>query len=335
MAVITLQANKWLGVLTNLIGFAQMLDTIQTGSVSRLIRSAEDIPTPYGDGKVVYSANIPAVKDLDAENSTLLKATKPDVREQYLPVTDYKVVPLSINRYLVANVFCNETIMADFAAYVLVTMEKSRDVYLYQAILEQYVDYVPTQATQTLTVNLINTAVITTGAADVQAAKISNANTIVSALIKLLRSMEAPSNAYNDEKLTEIIDGSSLKLIINNDFDVDLIVNTFATLFGAGKITEEERWSETIGIPSEQLVNAGQSDTSKLIGWFGDRKKVQFGYFYEVATSFFDGSTLNENHFLHFSIYIGTVKSLPCVKILANFVAPANNVNVTSSGAGA
>lgn len=319
--MVVLQANKWLGVLTNLVAFSQVLDTLQSGTVSKLVRSAEDISTPYGDGKVVRSVNLPEVEDLDAENSTLLSVTKPDVREQYFPVSAYKVVPLSINRYLLAGAFTDETAMAEFTAYVMGTMEKSREVYLYQEILKQYVVYAPKQASQTVTINLVNIDSVS-GQANKQMARTANANAICKALVRILRNMSAPTAAYNDDGLTEIIDGGALKLIINSDFDIDMIVDTFATLYGPGKITEEERWSETISIPSEQLVAAGQAagTVGNLIGWLGHRKKVQFGYFYVVSTSFFDGSTLNQNNWLHFSYYMALVNSLPCVKLLANYV---------------
>ena len=320
--MVVLQANKWLGVLTNLVAFSQVLDTIQSGSVSKLVRSAEDIQTPYGDGKVVRSVNIPEVEDLDAENSTLLTTTKPDVREQYFPISAYKVVPLTINRYLIRGAFTDETAMAEFTAYVMGTMEKAREVYLYGEILKQYVIYNPAQATQKVSVNLTK---ITNTMTEVekQFARTANANAIVKMLIRILRDMAAPTSDYNDDGLTEIINGDDLKFIINSDFDVEMIVETFATLYGPGKITEEERWNETISIPPKQLKKAGAADPSTIIGWFGHRKKVQFGYFYVVATSFFDGSTLNQNNWLHFSYYMALVNSLPCVKLTANYVEPA------------
>ena len=331
--MITLNANVWLGTLTNLVAYAQVLDTIKSGSVSRLIASAEDISTPYGDGKVVRSANIPDVEDLDTANSSLLKYTEPDVREQYFPVSEYKVIPLSINHYLIRGAFTDEETTAEFIGYLLASMKASRDVFLYQSILKQYGVYAPAQATQKVEIELVNISSITSGDADKQMARTANANTIAKTLIKVLRNMEAPSSKYNDDGLLEIINGEDLKLILNSDFDVDLIVDTFSTLFAAGRITEEERWSETIAIPAEQFDNLS-IDSENLIGWLGHRKKVQFGYFYEVSTSFFDASNLTQQYWLHFSVYFALVNSLPCVKFTAKYVnAPVPQIQTTAAGA--
>lgn len=321
MAVITLQANKFLGALTNLVAYSQIADTLQRGAVGRLISSSQDINVPDGNGKVIRNVDILDVEDL-TENSTLLTAKKPTVGEQYMPISGYKRIPLTINRYLMRAAFVEETQLADFIAYISSVMETTLNAYLYGEILKQYINYTPAQVTQTLSVDLIDTSTMTSPT-EIEMANVTNAKRICKALLKVLREMEAPSDAYNDAELTEIIDRAALKLIINSEFDVDLIVDTFASLFNSNKITEDERWSETISIPKAQLVKNGMTDANAkaLIGWLVDRKKIQFGYFYRLETSFFDGSTLNENRWLHFSYYMGIVQALPGVKVVATYTA--------------
>lgn len=312
--MITLQANKWLGALTNLIALATYADTLQSGSVSRLIDSSEAERVPTGDGKVIRHVDMPEVKDLE-ETSSLLTITKPTVGEQYIPVSAYKVVPLSINAYLLPQAFVDETQMASFVAYILSSMRAAKNAYIYGALLDEYQKWTPAQESQKITVNLKPTETLT--GADLQMTKTYNSNTIAKALLNTLIEMEAPTSEYNDAKLTEIIDRGSLKLVISARYDIDLIVDTFSTLFDARRMEEDERWSETITIPAGQLKKHSIPDT--VIGWLVDKKKIQFGYFYEVATSFFDASNLNTNHWLHFAYYMDEVKALPGVLITASY----------------
>lgn len=329
MAAITLSVNKFLGALTNLIAYAQVANTVQSGAVGRLIASSQDIDTPNGDGKVIRFVNTIQPQDLSVTSSTLLTQSPPTVGEQHLSVSGYKYIPLTLNKYLLRGAWVNEEQMAEFTAYCMSVMERSKDIFLYKELVKEYVGYTPTQATQTLTINLASTTGTSTPDA-IEAANVLNAKRISKALLGQLREFEAPTSEYNDanvgsssdaQYLEQVIDRSSLKLVINARYDIDLIVDTFATLFNSGKITEDERWSETIAIPEKQLVAAGAASgtVQNIIGWLLDRKKIQFGYFYNVATSFFDASNLSQNNWLHFSYYIGVVNALPAVKLVANY----------------
>lgn len=311
MAIITLSVNKFLGTLTNLIAYSQTLDTLEDGELNRLVASCQDINVDNGNGKVVLAADVLTVTDLP-EASTLLSVSKPTVSEQYVPVTDYKVVQMTINKYLMRGAFVEEGAMSGFIAYLMSVMKQTKQIYLYNEIVKKYKNYTPTQATQTVSVPLYALADADTVA--IREQKLTyNSNAMYNALIMVLTEMGADTTAYNDAGFTEVIDYKSLKFVGNSYFNTQMLINTLATLLNSDKITEAQKWSETIIIPQGKL-----NDTA-TIGWLGHKKKIQFGYFYNVATSFFDASTLNQNNWLHFSYYMDEIDALPMVKFVAAY----------------
>lgn len=305
--MITLSANKFLGALTNLIAYSQVANTTEEGRVGEFVNSFQDINVENGDGKVVLASDLLEVDDLSG-TSTLLQNNLPTVNEQYISVTNFKVVPMSINRYLMRGAFVKEDQLANFIGYLMSIMRTTKTAYLSDAIIKELEGYTPTQATQTLTIHLINT----TGLNDpmqLQQANIFNANKIQKELIKLLNSMAFPTDKYNDLQYREIINYNTMKFIVKSSTNSDLIVDSLATLLNSDKITEAQRWGDTYVIPDEQFTTLNEN----TVGWLMHDKKVQFGYFYEVATEFFDASTLDQRNWLHFSYYLDTVDAFPCV----------------------
>ena len=307
--MITLSANKFLGALTNLIAYSQIANTTEEGRVGQFVNSFQDINVENGDGKVVLSSDLLNVEDLSG-TSTLLESNLPTVDEQYISVENYKVIPMTINRYLMRNAFVDETQLANFVGYLMSIMRTTKTAYLSNAIIEKLESYTPTQATQTVTVHTINTANLT-DPMQLQQAKTYNANAIQKELIKLLNNLSFPTNKYNDLSFTEIIDYKSLKFIVRSSTDADILIDSLAFLLNSDKITEAQKWGDTYVIPDEQFTTLDSS----IVGWLMHDKKVQFGYFYEVATEFFDASTLNQNDWLHFAYYLDIVNALPAIEI--------------------
>ena len=96
--MITLQANAFLGALTNLIAYVETLDLFELDKLE-LNKICKKNDVRYGSGKVIRSADIPSVTNMPT-SSTLLTVVSPTVDEQYLPVTKMKTVQLTINEYL-------------------------------------------------------------------------------------------------------------------------------------------------------------------------------------------------------------------------------------------
>lgn len=305
--MITLNVNKFLGALTNLIAYAQIAYTTDRGQVGEFVNSFEDINVANGDGKVVLSADFLNVNDLSAQ-STLLQSNPPTVNEQYVSVENYKVIPVTVNQYLMRNAFVNEEQLANFVGYIKSLMETTRTAYLSDELIKEIEAYTPTQATQTVTVHTIDTTNLT-DPMQLESANRYNANALQKAFIKTLQAMSFPTNKYNDLAYKEVMDFSSLKLVIRANEDVDIVVDSLAYLLNSDKITEAQRWGKTFVVPSEQFTNTA----NQFVAWLMHYKKIQFGYFYEVATSFFDASTLNQNDWLHFAYYLDTINAYPCV----------------------
>ena len=310
--MITLSANRFLGALTNLIAYSQVANTTEAGRVGEFVNSFQDINVENGDGKVVLASDLLSVKDLSG-TSSLLQSNLPTVNEQYVSVENYKVIPMTINKYLMRNAFTKEDQLANFVGYLMSIMRTTKTAYLSDEIIKKLKAYEPTLETQTLTIDIINTS----GLSDpmqLNQAKIYNANIINEKLIDLLNSMAFPTNKYNDLAYKEIIDYSSMKFIVRSSENSRILVNSIASLLNSDKITQAQKWGETFVIPDEQFDDM----SANKIGWFMHDKKVQFGYFYEVATEFFDGSTLNQNDWLHFAYYLDIIDAYPAVEIILN-----------------
>lgn len=305
--MITLAVNKFLGALTNLIAYSQVANTMERGQVGEFVGSFQDINVENGDGKVVLASDLLNVKDLSG-TSSLLESNPPTVDEQYVSVENYKVIPMTINRYLMRGAFVDENQLANFIGYLISMMQATKTAYLSEELIKEIEAYTPKQqATQVVEINTINT----TGLADpmqLEAANRYNANAIQKAFIKVLQAMSFPTNKYNDLQYKEVIDFSSIKLVIKAEQDVDIVVDSLAYLLNSDKITDEQRWSKTYVVPEEQFAGS-----TEYVAWLMHNKKIQYGYFYEVATSFFDGSTLNQNDWLHFAYYLATINAYPCV----------------------
>lgn len=320
--MITLQANKFIGALTNLIAHTEYVDTLnEGGSLFEFLRSCRSNDVPTGDGKVIRSADILNVSDLDATNSTLLSRVNPTISEQYMPVTNYKYVQLTVNKYLMAGAFLDLTAMSGFIGYLVSIMSMTKSVYIFRQLVQTLEDYTPTQATQTVTVELYDTSSIN-DPVKLRNAETYNATKFEKALLKVMREMSAPTTAFNDKGYTEIIDYDQMRLIIKGDENADIVVDALASLLNSGKITAEENFGEKIVIPNGQF-----SEGNDVSAWITHKKKIQYGFFYEVATSFFDASNLNTNHWLHFAYYIGAVEALPAVEFKLTFNKSTEDTN--------
>lgn len=310
--MITLQVNRFLGALTNLIAYSQVANTTEAGRVGDFVASFQDINVENGDGKVVLASDLLDVNDLQG-TSSLLSSNPPTVNEQYISVDNYKVIPMTINKYLMRGAFVEEGQLANFVGYLMSIMRATKTAYLSDEIIKTLKNYEPTLETQVLEIDVINTAGLT-DPMQLESAKRYNANVINEALIDLLNSMAFPTNKFNDLAYREIIDYSSMKFIVRSSTNSKILVNSLASLLNSDKITEAQRWGETFVVPDDQFDDMN----ANIIGWFMHNKKVQFGYFYEVATEFFDASTLNQNDWLHFAYYMGIIDAYPAVQIKLN-----------------
>lgn len=329
--MLTLTANKFLGTLTNLLVIVETANTFESNNgLYRVLDLCRSTDIGEGGGKVINAVDILTVEDLDLTRSPwTIKA--PTVNQQQFDVESYKVVPLSLSRWLMKGAFANEYALAYFVGYCRAVMQKTKDIHMYKELLKMifgwYLDSGSAlKATQKIQVELINY----TGSDAVQenGYKKINAERIASALIDFVREVGgADSNGFSELGYTSIVDPKNLVFYVNTKFDTKLLVDTFASLFHSEKIAERFEWGETVPLPKTKIVAAltANSDAQaathaeECIGIIANREKFQYGFFYEVLASIFNPANLTDQDFMHFSYYLGAVTALTGVKIFAHY----------------
>ena len=307
--MITLQANIFLGAITNLIAYVETLDLFELDKLE-LNKICKKRDTRYGSGKVIRSADIPTVTNMPTV-STLLTTVTPTVDEQYLPVTKMKTVQLTINEYLLRGAFLNEFELNDFVSELRKMMRAAKEAYIYSELVALIDGYTPTNTEQTVTVTMFDTAGLL-DPAQLQMALTYNTNQLIKAMNKVRIKMQTPYDKFNDLSFTELVSPSEMNMIITDETYGDVLVDTFAKLFNSDKLNDVTKFGKVVEIPIDLLTTLGNT----FIGYLAHKDKFQYGYVFEVATSFFDGSTLNINNWLHFAYYIDIVKACPCVKFV-------------------
>lgn len=323
--IMTLSQNEFVGDLTNLI-ITTMVNKSVADTAHPLVQSCMFDGVPYGDKAAMISVDTLAVSDY-ADASSLLSVVKPTLDEQQLSTTDRKKIQVTLNRYLMAGAFANEYSLSEAFAVILSMLQKTKGIYLYKKVVAAYENYngglnndgttKPLLATQTITINLVDVDQVS-GEAEKAAARTANSNAIYKVLIKTLHAMCSPTRLFNELGFETLSTPDDIKLIINDKFMTDMITETLATLLNSAKISDLEKWRETYVIPVEQFSQQATKDN--VIGWLGDRNKYQIRPRFEIGTSFYDASNLNQNDWLHFWLISGFVNGLPQVKLVANYV---------------
>jgi hypothetical protein len=309
---ITLNANLFLGALSNLICYLDVADVLKLDSL-KLNKVCKKRDVKYGDSILFRSADIPSVTNMPT-TSTLLTAVLPTTKEQVLSVSKYKTVQLTINEWLMRGAFDGEYAMSDYVAYLMKTMRASKEKYIFDELVGLLDGYTPTNAEQTITINMFDITSLL-DPAQLQMAETYNTNTFIKALIKAQIKLETPYNKFNDDTFTEIVSNEDMVLFSTDNLEANILVDTFAKLFNSDKISKEFKYGDSVTIPQDLFTTL----TNTFLCYLAHREKFQYGYAFSVATSFFDASTLNTNNWLHFAYYIGSVNAYPCIKFIAAY----------------
>lgn len=307
--MITLQQNAFLGAITNLIAYVETLDLFALDKLE-LNKVCKKRDTRYGSGKVIRSADIPTVTNMPT-TSTLLSVVSPTVDEQYLPVSKMKTVQLTINDYLLRGAFLNEYELSDFTSELRKMMRAAKEAYIFSELVTLIDGYTPTNSEQTVSVTMFDTSSLL-DPAQLQMALTYNTNALIKAMNKVRVKMKTPYDKFNDLSFTELVTPDEMNMIITDETESDIMVDTFAKLFNSDKLNKFTKFGEVVELPADLLTSLGNT----FIGYLAHKDKFQYGYVFEVATSFFDGSTLNINNWLHFAYYIDIVKACPCIKFV-------------------
>lgn len=307
---ITLNANKFVGTLSNLICYTFYKDNYHLGdNIDALLNAFRSDDTINGDGKLVLTSDLPVVKDLVVNTSTLLTSVPPVIQEQYIPVTKFKYIQLTVNRYLMRGGFEDEYAMATLISYLLNNMRVAKRLQLksdIEAVIAEILANNPT--TQTVTGLARPTGTPT--AVELNAVRTYNTNLIYRTILRVIQmlglgyELNVTDKTTGNDTFEAYERPENIVCLVEPSTMASMDVDTLATLLNSNKITQK--------INVNFIENEAIDDGKVLVL---SKDKIQYGYFYQVATSFFDASNLNQQDFLHFSYYCDQIERAPAVLI--------------------
>jgi hypothetical protein len=307
---ITLNANKFIGTLSNLICYTFYKDNYHLGdNIDALLEAFRSDDTINGDGKLVLTSDLPVVKDLVVNTSTLLTSVPPEIQEQYIPVTKFKYIQLTVNRYLMRGGFEDEYAMANLISYLLNNMRIAKRLQL-KTDIETVITKITTNNPTTQTVTGLARPTNTPTAVELNAVRTYNTNLIYRTLLTVIQKLglgyelNITDKTAGNDTFKAYERPNNIVCLINPSTMASMDVDTLATLLNSNKITQK--------INVNFIENDTITDGKILIV---SKDKIQYGYFYQVATSFFDASNLNQQDFLHFSYYCDQIERAPAVLI--------------------
>lgn len=307
---ITLNANKFVGTLSNLICYTFYKDNYHLGdNIDALLNAFRSDDTINGDGKLVLTSDLPVVKDLVVNTSALLTSVPPVIQEQYIPVTKFKYIQLTVNRYLMRGGFEDEYAMATLISYLLNNMRVAKRLQL-KSDIENVIAKILTNNPTTQTVTGLAKPTTNPTAVELNAVRTYNTNLIYRAILTVIQmlglgyELNVTDATTGNDRFKAYERPDNIVCLVEPSTMASMDVDTLATLLNSNKITQKINVNF---IENEAVGNGKVLVLSK--------DKIQYGYFYQVATSFFDASNLNQQDFLHFSYYCDQIERAPAVLI--------------------
>lgn len=307
---ITLNANKFVGTLSNLICYTFYKDNYHLGdNIDALLNAFRSDDTINGDGKLVLTSDLPVVKDLVVNTSTLLTSVPPVIQEQYIPVTKFKYIQLTVNRYLMRGGFEDEYAMATLISYLLNNMRVAKRLQL-KSDIETVIAEILANNPTTQTVTGLARPTGTPTAVELNAVRTYNTNLIYRTILTVIQmlglgyELNVTDKTTGNDTFKAYERPENIVCLVEPSTMASMDVDTLATLLNSNKITQK--------INVNFIENEAIGDGAVLVL---SKDKIQYGYFYQVATSFFDASNLNQQDFLHFSYYCDQIERAPAVLI--------------------
>lgn len=319
-----LPASKWLSNMTTLINNIRTHKNLTTTSkMNEIIDSVRDGNVDFGKGILNRFILAPQkVKDL-AKTSSLLEVEEPAIGEEIITIDKYKTAKVSLNEIVSKDSFLEGQGFNTFLSEVSSILETTKNIYLYNEAKDLYLNWVPGQVTQTITIDLISEEGHT--GSDLKAIKELNASTIAKKIRLIMNNMKTPSSIYTDSKqYTDPNDGEMKDVVTSIEQEPSFMIND---VFYSNYLADAKAslyHGEEVGnmLPGKVKVmpEASMGEQSQTtIGWLYQDKKFALADFYNLEFSFFDGSNLYNHLMLHFSYGCGVFKYMPGVKLVAQY----------------
>ncbi len=305
--MITLNQNIFVATITNLIAYSIYQDNYKLGDdISRLLDIFRSDDVPLGDGKVVHTSDLPLISNLDIVNSSLLTLSAPSIEEQYIEISEYKKVSLSINEYLLRGAFVDEGALGLLASYLIGTMQIAKKLHMYDRVRAVIMGLNGVSTNVTLTGFAYDA---TDTAQEDNAKRTANTNMFYRKLIEEIKlagkgaTVNVTDGTVPPATIKVYERPENMVCVISNELFSALDVDTLATLLNSSEITR----NVPIELVTMDYSTIGLISVNPNVAFLLSKDKVQYGYFYQVATQFFDASNLNTQNWLHFSDYCDQV----------------------------
>lgn len=301
---IVLNDNEFFSGLTNLALFMRLYATNTSSEPERFVDSFMTETLGAGDTKIFPWSDLPDVDDYSA-SSSLLTPTKVTAGEEYIQITEKKVIKSSYNRYILDMAFTSESGMNSFVGYLLGQMESAKVDYLYNVIIGDLFTkvYSGTQLVQVPQFDLTSA----TDFVNYDRIQTINQKNISKAVELAVRNAQVYTTAYNSLGNKEALNVSDMKFIFNEPYHTDNLINLFATLLKSNVIDASFSKPTMYTIPPIKIPEGN----SAVIGWVMHKYAYQMFYKFTFMGSFFDVSNLTINNFLHFWYGKGWLENLP------------------------
>lgn len=301
---IVLNDNEFFTGLSNLALFMRLFATNTSSVPERFVDSFMTETLGAGDTKIFPWSDLPTVSDY-SPTSSLLAVTKVNAGEEYIQITEKKVIKSSYNRYILDMAFTSESGMNSFIGYLLGQMESAKVDHLYNVIITDLFTKVYS-GTQLVQVPVYDT----TTASDfvnLEAGKTTNQKNIAKAVELAVRNAEVYTTDYNSLGNKEALNVSDMKFIFNEPYHTENLMDLYAMLLRSNVISDSFSKPEMYTIPPAKIP----AGSSNVIGWVMHKYAYQMFYKFTFMGSFFDVSNLTINNFLHFWYGKGWLENLP------------------------
>ena len=309
-APIVLTDNDFFTGLSNLALHMRLYATNTSNVPNEFVDSFMTETLGSGNTKIFPWADLPSVTDY-SPTSSLLTVTKVNAGEEYLQITEKKVIKSSFTRYILDMAFTDESGMNSFIGYLLGQMESAKIDHLYDVIVYDLTTKV-FGAGQTINVDQYDLSGATSFT-DLNNGKTLNQKEIAEKLQLAINNISVYNTTYNELGNKEALDVGDMKFIFADPYKTQNVIDLMATLLRSDVLDKDFKKPTMLTIPTTKCSNA-----PAMIGILMHKYAYQLFYKFVFMGTFFDVSNLCINNFLHFWYGKGWLQNLPAVKFVKN-----------------
>lgn len=311
-APIVLTDNDFFTGLSNLALHLRLYATNTSNVPDEFVNSFMTETLSKGNTKIFPWADLPTVSDYN-ETSSLLTVTKVNAGEEYLQITEKKVIKSSYSRYILDMAFTDESGMNNFIGYLLGQMESAKISHLYDVIVNDLFTKTFT-GTQLIDIDQYDLS-SATSLTDLNNGKTLNQKEIAEKMQLAINNIAVYNTQYNELGNKQALDYKDLRIIFVDPYKTQNVIDLMATLLRSDVLDKDFKKPDMLTIPTSKIPQ-----NNNTIAFIMHRYAYQMFYKFVFMGTFFDVSNLCINNFLHFWYGKGWLKNLPAIKFDKNVI---------------